>query len=108
EKQICIQPMLLIEPPVLSQVPNRIAALQSTVRKSDLFLSPGRIQKAEAESKKYDAKPKFPWKPHDTPKKRYRFFFFEGVKFSTTTSKNQTGLLDPLFSSLARMSAATR
>jgi hypothetical protein len=56
--------MLLIKPAILSQVPDGVATLQSTVRESNLFLSPGRIQKAEAESKKYDAKPNFPWKPH--------------------------------------------
>src|SRR5262245_1687974 len=89
EKRIYVQSVLLVQTAVLSQVPDGVATLQSTVRKSDFFLSPGRIQKAEAESNKYDAKPKFPWKPHDTSKKLYRFFFFEGVKFSTTTSKNQ-------------------
>src|SRR5262245_28307552 len=100
--------MLLIKPPVLSQVPNRIAALQSTVRKSDLFLSPGRIQKAEAESKKYDAKPKFTWKPHDTSKKLYRFFFFEGVKFLRQRLRIRDGIARSTFSSWPRRSAATR
>src|SRR4029077_19671264 len=81
EQQICIQPMLLVKPAILSQVPDGVAALQSAVRKSDLFLSPGRIQKAEAGSKKYDTKPKFPWKPHDTLEEPLPFFFLKAQSF---------------------------
>src|SRR4030095_5640214 len=38
EKQIGIQAVFLVQTPVLGNVPDRIAALQGAVRKSDFFL----------------------------------------------------------------------